>query len=83
MAEGFLFAVGAGLVLGETYRSSRKNEKRRDQVAERLEDLEAAVEKLSTYESQDVKHLQERCVPERARRREALDACSKVGGSIY
>lgn len=62
MAEGFLFAVGAGLVLGESYRSNRKNVKRRDQVAERLDDLETAIEKISAYESQDVKHLQERCV---------------------
>ncbi|KLT46564.1 OPA3-domain-containing protein, partial [Cutaneotrichosporon oleaginosum] len=60
MAESFLFALGASLVLGETYRSSRKNEKRRDQVTDRLEDLEAAVEKLNEHAAQDVRHLQER-----------------------
>ncbi|BEI84967.1 hypothetical protein CcaverHIS002_0503680 [Cutaneotrichosporon cavernicola] len=60
MAETFLFALGASLVLGETYRSSRKNVKRRDLVAERLEDLEEAVEKLNEHAAQDVQHLQER-----------------------
>ncbi len=60
MAESFLFALGASLVLGETYRSSRKNEKRRDLVADRLDDLEAAVQKLNEHESKDVEHLRER-----------------------
>ena len=41
LAESFLFVVGAGLVLGETWRSSRKEGKRRDDVADRLERLEA------------------------------------------
>jgi hypothetical protein len=40
LAESFLFAVAAGLVLGETYRSSRKEGKRRDDVRERIETLE-------------------------------------------
>ena len=40
LAESFLFVVGAGLVVGETWRSSRKEGKRRDDVADRLERLE-------------------------------------------
>lgn len=40
LAESFLFIVGAGLVLGESYRSSRKEGKRRDDVQDRLEGLE-------------------------------------------
>ena len=40
LAETFLFVVGAGLVLGESYRSSRKEGKRRDEVHDRLEGLE-------------------------------------------
>jgi hypothetical protein len=40
LAETFLFVVGAGLVLGESYRSSRKEGKRRDEVQDRLEGLE-------------------------------------------
>lgn len=60
MAEGFLFFVGAGLVIGESYRSSRKEGKRRDMVADRLDDLETALEKIHANESQDLRHLQER-----------------------
>ena len=43
LAESFLFLVAAGLVLGETYRSNRKEGKRRDDVRERLEGLEENV----------------------------------------
>ena len=43
LAETFLFVVGAALVLGETYRSSRKEGKRRDDVADRLEKLESDI----------------------------------------
>lgn len=43
IAEAFLFIVAAGLVLGETYRSNRKEGKRRDDVRERLEGLEENV----------------------------------------
>jgi hypothetical protein len=45
MAETFLFAVAAGLVLGETYRSSRKESRRRDDVRERIEALEEEVQR--------------------------------------
>ncbi len=40
LAESFLFVVGIGLVLGESYRSSRKEGRRRDEVQDRLEGLE-------------------------------------------
>lgn len=46
LAEAFLFFVGASLVLGETYRSSRKEGKRRDDVKERLNSLEEEIETL-------------------------------------
>jgi hypothetical protein len=57
IAEGFLFFVGAGLVLGETYRSSRKNANRRDLVAERLDSLESEIQTLRDRESDEVKAL--------------------------
>ena len=38
--------VGAGLVLGESYRSNRKETKRRDDVADRLEALEGELKGL-------------------------------------
>lgn len=43
LAESFLFLVGAGIIVGETWRSSRKEGKRRDEVAERLDNLEEEV----------------------------------------
>jgi len=39
IAEGFLFAVAATLILAETYRSARKDSKRRDKLDEQLEEL--------------------------------------------
>jgi hypothetical protein len=46
LAESFLFFVAAGLVVGETYRSNRKEGKRRDDVRERLEGLEENVNSI-------------------------------------
>ncbi|KZT18896.1 OPA3-domain-containing protein [Neolentinus lepideus HHB14362 ss-1] len=39
LAEGFLFAVAAALILTETWRSSRSQTKRRDAVDDQLDDL--------------------------------------------
>lgn len=60
LAESFLFAVGAGLVLGETYRSSRKNAERRDNVAEELAWLRSRVEELETKESGRIEQVDEK-----------------------
>ena len=45
-SEAFIFMVAVGLILLENWRSSRKSSQRRDEVAERLESLEAQVERL-------------------------------------
>jgi uncharacterized coiled-coil protein SlyX len=45
LAEGFLFTVAASLILAETYRSSRSNTKRREDVDDRIEDLEEQLAK--------------------------------------
>lgn len=45
-SEAFIFMVAVGLLLTENYRSSRKANTRRDEVQERLEVLEEAVERL-------------------------------------
>ncbi|KAI0085938.1 OPA3-domain-containing protein [Irpex rosettiformis] len=47
LAEGFLFGVAALLILGETWRSSRSQTKRREGVDEKLEELQQQVEGLS------------------------------------
>lgn len=47
-SETFIFAVAVALLLAENYRSRSKESARRDDVAERLEGLEAQVEELSS-----------------------------------
>ena len=67
LAESFLFAVAAGLVLGETYRSSRKETKRRDDVRERIEALEEEIQRSrEALQGRDLRdeigELRARCV---------------------
>ncbi|TYJ55811.1 hypothetical protein B9479_003463 [Cryptococcus floricola] len=47
LAETFLFLVGAGLIVGESIRSSKKESKRRDKVSDRLDGLEEEVKRLN------------------------------------
>ncbi|KAH8090463.1 optic atrophy 3 protein-domain-containing protein [Filobasidium floriforme] len=46
LAEVFLFGVAATLILGETYRGSRKVANRRDTVDDKLDDLREDIERL-------------------------------------
>ena len=46
MAEGFLFAVAALLIVGESWRSSRSQSKRRDAVDEQIENLSNRIQEL-------------------------------------
>ena len=48
LAEGFLFGVAALLIIGETWRSSRSNTKRRENVDDRIEELQGQLQDLST-----------------------------------
>ena len=48
LAEGFLFGVAALLILGETWRSSRSQSKRRDSVDDQLEELADKLTELTT-----------------------------------
>jgi len=47
LAEGFLFGVAALLIIGETWRSSRSQSKRRDNIDDQLEALTSQVSSLS------------------------------------
>ena len=47
LAEGFLFAVAASLIIGETWRSSRSESKRREGVNDQLDDLGTRLTELS------------------------------------
>ncbi|KLO19673.1 OPA3-domain-containing protein [Schizopora paradoxa] len=55
IAEGFLFGVAALLIIGESYRSSRSQAKRRDVVDDQIDDLKSQVQGLS----ETVKKLEE------------------------
>lgn len=48
LAEGFLFTVAAGLILGESWRSSRSQSKRRDSVDDQLDSLGTKMVELTT-----------------------------------
>ncbi|KAJ7655594.1 optic atrophy 3 protein-domain-containing protein, partial [Mycena polygramma] len=48
LAEGFLFSVAATLILGEAWRSSRSQSKRRDVVDEQIDALGTQVAELTT-----------------------------------
>jgi hypothetical protein len=45
-ATGFLFAIAAALIIGESYRGSRSNKKQRDRTEDAVEELRDAVELL-------------------------------------
>ncbi|KAI0044120.1 OPA3-domain-containing protein [Auriscalpium vulgare] len=47
LAEGFLFSVAVALIIGETWRTSRNTSKRRDNVDESLDSLQAHVGELN------------------------------------
>ncbi|ESK92277.1 optic atrophy 3 family [Moniliophthora roreri MCA 2997] len=67
LAEGFLFAVAAGLIIGETWRSSRNQSKRRDDVDDKLEDLDTRVTELTTRFNSLASQIEERLDEERRR----------------
>lgn len=48
LAEGFLFSVAAALILGEGWRSSRSQSKRRDDVDDNLDALGTKLTELTT-----------------------------------
>ena len=48
IAEGFLFSVATALIIGETWRSSRNQSRRRDDVDDQLDALGTKVVDLTT-----------------------------------
>lgn len=67
LAEGFLFTVAAGLILGEAWRSSRSTTKRRDAVDDQLEDLKESVNGLNKRLDTLAKQHEERMAEESMR----------------
>jgi hypothetical protein len=58
-SEAFIFGVAAGLLIWDAWRSRKKESARRDDVAERLEKLEAEVEMLRTEVDPDLETLKD------------------------
>jgi len=67
IAEGFLFTVAAGLILGETWRTSRNQSKRRDDVDDQLDALGTKVVELSSRLDAATKQWQNELDEERAK----------------
>ena len=58
ISEGFLFFVAAALILGETYRGSRKKAEQRDRTEESLNQLKDHVERMATVLGIDLEQLE-------------------------
>jgi hypothetical protein len=58
-SEAFIFGVAAGLLIWDAWRSRKKESARRDEVAERLEKLEAEVEMLRSEVDPDLETLKD------------------------
>ena len=69
LAEGFLFGVAALIIIGETWRSSRSQSKRRDDVNDKLEDLSTRIHELSSRLDQSLAGVEDRLEYERQRYR--------------
>ncbi|KAF5343569.1 hypothetical protein D9758_012972 [Tetrapyrgos nigripes] len=78
LAEGFLFAVAAALIIGEQWRSSRSQSKRRDDVNEKLEDLDEKVKELNTRLGSLTTSIQEQLEAERTRSTELARILERV-----
>jgi len=74
IAEGFLFTVAAGLILGETWRTSRNQSRRRDDVDDQLDSLGTKVTELNSR--LDV--LSEYCETELREEKQRNDELSRI-----
>jgi len=77
LAEGFLFSVAASLILAETYRSSRSNTKRREDVDDRIEDLEERLTKAHAI----IRRLEEKV--QNVEEQEDIESAKFVSHPVY
>lgn len=49
LAEGFLFTVATALIIAETWRSARSSSKRRDDVDDKLDELQMKMKDVSQW----------------------------------
>lgn len=81
LAEIFLFGVAATLILGETYRGSRKTANRRDTVDDKLEDLREDVDRLHKRWEEEERRLEERANQAEKRCAVCCSGRGKEGGA--
>jgi optic atrophy 3 protein len=67
LAEGFLFTVAAALIIAESWRSSRKETKRRDTVDDKIDELGTRVTELTTQLRTVTEAMEERLGTEKQR----------------
>jgi optic atrophy 3 protein len=67
LAEGFLFAVAAALIIGEQWRSSRSQSRRKEDVDDKLEALDESVKELNMRLGSLSASMQEQLEAERKR----------------
>ncbi|KAI9446953.1 OPA3-domain-containing protein [Russula earlei] len=74
LAEGFLFSVAAGLILSETWRSSRSQSKQRSDMSDSIEEVRARVRELN----ERLRTWEETTVEERRRYHELAHVLNRV-----
>ncbi|EKM56117.1 uncharacterized protein PHACADRAFT_145226 [Phanerochaete carnosa HHB-10118-sp] len=78
LAEGFLFSVAAALIITETWRSSRSNTKRREDVDDRIGELQEQVQGLSQSVDMLTRDLNEKWEEEKAKNDELTRILERV-----
>jgi hypothetical protein len=78
LAEGFLFAVAASLVIAETWRSSRSSTKRREAIDDAVDSLDARLSLLSDRVEEVAAALDARWALEHARNDELVRVLERV-----
>ncbi|KAJ9478806.1 hypothetical protein PHBOTO_002321 [Pseudozyma hubeiensis] len=81
ISEGFLFFVAAALILGETYRGSRKKAEQRDRTEDSLNQLKDQVENLASVLGINLEELER--LSEQNRDEVGDAEGSRAGGSGY
>lgn len=80
ISEGFLFFVAAALILGETYRGSRKKAEQRDRTEDSLNQLTEQVERLASVLGVDLDELES--ISERDQDGESQAGSSRGGADV-
>ncbi|KAH8101981.1 OPA3-domain-containing protein [Phellopilus nigrolimitatus] len=78
IAEGFLFSVAAVLIVGETWRSSRSQAKRRDTVDDQIEDLAGRIQGVGDAVKELEARFEERWAAEKQRNDDLNRVLSRI-----